>query len=91
MLVLGVPKRKKSKSSTVLIAAEIHRAIRKLGRSDRPATPDEARRALHDLDADTDLRRIVDFWQEHVARLGDLADAEKLARRGCAIPNRLRC
>jgi IS30 family transposase len=45
------------------IIAEIHRAINKLGGSAQPATPEEAQRALRDLSAESDLRSIVDSWQ----------------------------
>jgi len=54
---------------TDLIIAEIHRAINKLGRSAKPAVPDEAQRALNDLGADIDLRSIVDSWQDTFATL----------------------
>ena len=47
---------------TALIIAEIHHAINKLGGSARPATPNEAQRALPGLAADVDLRSIVDSW-----------------------------
>jgi hypothetical protein len=40
---------------TDVIIAEIHQAIKKLGGSAQPATPDEAQRALRDLGADVDL------------------------------------
>jgi hypothetical protein len=47
-----------------LIIAEIHQAIRKLGGSAEPRSTEEARQALRDLDADADLRSIVDSWQD---------------------------
>jgi hypothetical protein len=47
---------------TDVIIAEIHHAINKLGGSARPATPNEAQRALPGLAADGDLRSIVDSW-----------------------------
>ena len=47
-----------------LIIAEIHHAIKKLGGSAQPTTPDAAQRALRDPGADTDLRSIVDSWQD---------------------------
>jgi hypothetical protein len=46
------------------IIAEIRRAIEKLGGLARPATPDEAQRAVRDVGADIDLRSIVDSWQD---------------------------
>ena len=49
---------------TDLIIAEIHRAINRLGGSARPATPNDADRALRDLGADIDLISIVDSWQD---------------------------
>ena len=49
---------------TDLIIAEIHQAINKLGGSARPATPNDADRALRDLGADIDLISIVDSWQD---------------------------
>jgi hypothetical protein len=49
---------------TVLIVAEIHQAVRKLGGSNRPATPNEAQLALDGLGADIDLRSIVGSWQD---------------------------
>jgi len=58
-----------------LIIAEIHHAISKLGGSVRPATPDEAQRALRGLGADVDLRSIVDSW-------GDTLPDEQILRRG---------
>jgi hypothetical protein len=51
-------------SATMLIVAEIRRAITKLGGSAQPATPDDADRALRDLGADIDLISIVDSWQD---------------------------
>jgi len=47
-----------------LIVAEIHQALRKLGRFAEPRTPEEARRTLRDLGAHVDLRGIVDSWQD---------------------------
>ena len=47
---------------TDVIIAEIHHAINKLGGLARPATPNEAQRALPGLAADVDLRSIVDSW-----------------------------
>ena len=52
---------------TDLIIAEIHQAINKLGGSARPATPNDADRALRDLGADIDLISIVDSWQDTLA------------------------
>ena len=49
---------------TGLIITEIHQAITKLGGSARPATPNDADRALRDLGADIDLISIVDSWQD---------------------------
>jgi hypothetical protein len=40
---------------TDVIITEIHHAINELGGSARPATPDEAQRALRGLAADVDL------------------------------------
>jgi hypothetical protein len=47
-----------------LIVAEIHQAIHDLGGSAEPESPEEARQALRDLNADGDLRSIVDSWQD---------------------------
>jgi hypothetical protein len=49
---------------TDVIIAEIHHAVNKLGGSARPATPDEAQRALRGPGADVDLRSIVDSWTD---------------------------
>src|SRR5437879_880483 len=49
--------------------AAIPLAQNKLGRSAKPAFPDEAQRGLNDLGADIDLRSIVDSWQDTFATL----------------------
>ena len=58
--------------------AEIHAAIRKLGATAEPATPEEACRVVLGLSADADLRSIVSIWWEQTldddAILGMLRD-----------------
>jgi hypothetical protein len=50
--------------TTALILAEIHRAIERLGGSQRPATPEQASRIVCELSADVDLRSICGSWEE---------------------------
>src|ERR1700676_326184 len=73
-----------------LIVAEIHDAINKLGGSARPATPDEAQRALRGLGADSDLISIVDSWQDTLPDQDILQLLRNWNPGACVVSDRLR-